>query len=161
MTARRGDSPRAPAEAGGRPWRIGLAAGATLFAFGLAGLLADARQTVPADWLTWALASLVLHDLVLVPVVLAAGLALTRLLPAALRGGVQATLAVCGAVALVSVPVVLAEGRRADNPSLLPHDYGRNLAIVLGVILVGGILVTLVRLRVRRVSRSGDGASVQ
>ena len=42
----------------------------------------------------------------------------------------QATLAVCAVVVVMSVPVLKAVGRRPDNPSLLPHDYGRNLAIV-------------------------------
>jgi len=45
------------------------------------------------------------------------------------------------------VPVVLVKGRAADNPSLLPHDYGRNLAIVLALILVAGLLITLARAR--------------
>jgi hypothetical protein len=45
----------------------------------------------------------------------------------------------------MSVPVVMAAGRRADNPSLLPHDYGQNLAIVLAVILAGGTVLTISR----------------
>lgn len=135
----------------GAPWRIGLVAGGALIAFGLAGLLRESRQTIPADWLTWVAGSLILNDAVLVPAVLAAGVLLTRLLPGVLRSGAQATLAVCGAVALMSVPVVLAQGRQADNPSLLPHDYGRNLAIVLAVIVVCGVLLTVVR--VRRMTR--------
>lgn len=130
----------------GAPWRIGLVTGGALFAFGLAGLLRESRQTIPADWLTWVAGSLILSDAFVLPAVLAAGL-LLRLLPGALRSGAQATLAVCGAVALMSVPVVLARGRQADNPSLLPHDYGRNLAIVLAVIVVCGVLLTLVRIR--------------
>ena len=81
--------------------------------------------------------------MLLAPVVLIIAFLLTRLLPAAIRGGVQATLAVCGAVALMSVPVLRAAGRRADNPSLLPHDYTTNLLIVLAVILAGGMLLTL------------------
>ncbi len=129
----------------GRAWWIGLVAGGAIFAFGLAGLLGDARQTVPGNWLAWVAAAVVLHDAVLVPAALAAGVLLTRVLAPALRAGAQATLTVCATVALISVPVVLAYGRRADNPSLLPHDYGRNLAIVIGVILGVGILLTLVR----------------
>ncbi|MGH2898529.1 MAG: hypothetical protein ACRDMZ_07630 [Solirubrobacteraceae bacterium] len=138
-------------EPAGRPWRIGLIVGGAMFAFGLAGLLDNARQTIPANWLTWVGGGLVLHDALLVPVVLAIGALLTRVVPVALRSGAQATLAICGAVALMSVPVVLAEGRRADNPSLLPHDYGRNLAIVLAAIIAAGLLVTILRaVRARR-----------
>ncbi len=134
----------------GPPWWIGLAVGGAVFAFGLAGLLHNATQTKPANMATWVLGSLAVNDALLLPAVLVAGALLTRLVPAALRGGLQATLAVAAAVALMSIPVVLAEGRAADNPSLLPHDYGKNLAIVIAVIVVGGTLLTVARAARRR-----------
>ncbi len=147
MTERSQKTPPDDDGPSGAAWWIGLAAGTAIFAFGLVGLLRDARQTIPGDWLTWTAGGLVLHDAVLVPAVLAAGYVLSRLVAPALRAGAQATLAVCAAVALTSVPVLLAEGRRADNPSLLPHDYGANLALVLAAILAAGLLLTLVRAR--------------
>jgi hypothetical protein len=131
----------------GLAWRVGLAVGGAIFAFGLYGLLHNARQTVPADVLKWIAGALVLHDAIVAPAVLVAGVALTRILPAAIRTGIQATLAVCAVVVVMSVPVLKAVGRRPDNPSLLPHDYGHNLAIVIAVILAGGTLLTLVRAR--------------
>ena len=100
---------------------------------------------MPANVLKWIAGSLILHDAILVPACLVAGWALSRLLPASIRAGMQATLAVCAVVVVMSVPVLAAVGRRPDNPSLLPHDYGQNLAIVLVVILAGGTLLTLVR----------------
>jgi hypothetical protein len=129
----------------GTEWRAGLAAGSAILAFGLYGLLHNSAQTVPANVLKWIAGSLILHDAILAPAVLATGLVLTRLLPAAIRAGIQATLSVCGAVAVMSVPVLKAAGRRPDNLSLLPHDYGRNLAVVIAVIFVGGTLLTLAR----------------
>lgn len=129
----------------GWPWRTGLIGGGGMFAFGLYGLLRNATQTIPADWAKWIAGALVLHDALLVPAVLLVGALVTRLAPPALRSGLQGTLAVCGVVALMSVPVVMAAGRRADNPSLLPHDYGQNLAIVLAVILAGGTVLTISR----------------
>ena len=128
----------------GTAWRLGLAVGGAIFAFGLYGLLHDATQTVPHNVLKWVFGSLILHDAILAPAVLVAGFLLTRLLPVAIRGGMQATLSVCAVVAVMSVPVLKAVGRRPDNPSLLPHDYGQNLAIVVAVILVGGTLLTLI-----------------
>lgn len=140
----------------GPPWWLGLLVGGSVFAFGLVGLLHNDGATRPGDWVKWVLGSVIAHDAILAPAVLVAGFLLTRLLPVPIRGGLQATLAVCGAVALMSVPVVMAEGRRADNPSLLPHDYGENLAVVLAVILAGGVLLTLVR-AARRSRRGSAG----
>lgn len=129
----------------GIAWRVGLAVGGAIFAFGLYGLLHNAAQTVPANVLKWMAGALILHDAIVAPAVLAAGFALTRLLPAAIRAGLQATFAVCAVVVVMSVPVLRAVGRRPDNPSLLPHDYGQNLAIVIAVILAGGTLLTFWR----------------
>ena len=50
----------------------------------------------------------------------------------------------------MALPAVLGIGRRADNPSLLPLDYGRNLAAVLAVIaLAAACAVVVSRLRTR------------
>jgi hypothetical protein len=136
---------RPPEEAtpSGTAWRLGLAVGGAIFGFGLYGLLHNATQTVPASVVKWIAGALILHDAILAPAVLVAGLLLTRLLPMAIRGGIQATLAVCAVVVVMSVPVLKAVGRRPDNPSLLPHDYGHHLAVVIAVILLGGIALTL------------------
>ena len=144
------DSEQAPS---GAPWRIGLIVGATIFAIGLVGLAQNARQTRPGNWLEYVVGALIAHDALLAPAVLAGGFLLTRLVPAAIRGGLQATLAVCGAVALISIPVLKAAGRQPDNPSLLPHHYGTNLAIVLALVFAAGMLLTLGRAaRARRTS---------
>lgn len=143
--------PHDEAAPSGTAWRTGLAVGGAIFALGLYGLLRNSTQTVPANVLTWIAGSLILHDAIIAPAVLVAGFVLTRLLPAAIRAGLQATLAVCAVVVVMSVPVLKAVGRRPDNPSLLPHDYTQNLAIVIAVILTGGTLMTLARaVRARR-----------
>ncbi len=129
----------------GASWWLLLLAGGAIFAFGLYGLLHNSTQTRPGDWIKWVGGSVIVHDALLGPVVLVAGFLLARLLPPAIRPGIQATLAVCGVVAIMSVPVLKHAGRRPDNPSLLPHDYAANLLIVLAVILVGGIALTLAR----------------
>ncbi|MGP3934388.1 hypothetical protein [Nonomuraea sp. KM88] len=43
-------------------------------------------------------------------------------------------LIVLGTLVLATLPTVLALGRRADNPSILPLSYGVNLVIVLAAI---------------------------
>lgn len=111
---------------------LAYAAGLALIGVGLRGIAADVP---PARWAAWFAGAAVLHDAVLVPLVLVAGLA-TGLLPGRFRRIVRAALVVAACVSVVSLPLVLGYGRRADEPSRLPLPYGRNLAIVLAAIAV-------------------------
>jgi hypothetical protein len=119
--------------------------------WGAVGLLRDATSTVPASWLRWFLGGLLVHDLLLVPAVLAVGLAVRRL-PALLQPPVRAALIVSGTLALMSVPLLLGYGRSTQpgNVSLLPGDYSRNLAITAGVVWAAAATWALLRLLVRR-----------
>ncbi|MFG1852819.1 hypothetical protein ACGFJT_13370 [Actinomadura geliboluensis] len=122
------------------------AAGLALIGFGARGIADD----VPVGrWAAWFAGAAVLHDAVLVPLVLAAGLATARL-PAAAKPAVRAALVVAGCVTAVALPLVLGYGRRADEPSRLPLPYGRNLALVLTAIAVVAALAVAVRLARRR-----------
>ncbi|MFE3455040.1 hypothetical protein ACFXJ8_39565 [Nonomuraea sp. NPDC059194] len=109
----------------------GYALGGALILLGFGGLILDADRSDLLSWALWFGGVVVAHDLVIVPLVLAAGLALRRLrLPyrvAALVGGL---------VTIVALPMVLGFGRRADNPSQLPLDYPVNLAVVLLTLVV-------------------------
>jgi hypothetical protein len=108
------------------------AAGLALIGLGARGIAAD----VPAGrWAAWFAGAAVLHDGVLVPAVLAAGLATGRL-PGPHRRIVRAALVTAGCVTAVALPLVLGYGRRADEPSRLPLPYGRNHAIVAAAITV-------------------------
>ncbi|WP_396454692.1 hypothetical protein [Actinomadura sp.] len=118
------------------------AAGLALIGAGLRGIAAE----VPAArWAAWFAGAAVLHDGVLVPAVLAAGLATGRL-PAAYRRIARAALIVAGCVTAVALPLVLGYGRRADEPSRLPLPYGRNLAIVLAAVTAAAAAAAAVRL---------------
>lgn len=105
---------------------IGYAAGVALVVLGFAGLVMDSD---PAGWAWWFGGALVAHDAILVPAVLIVGLAVRRA-----GWAVRAAVIVAGAVTLATLPTVLALGRRADNPSILPLDYGRNLLLVLAAL---------------------------
>lgn len=106
------------------------AAGTALIGYGLSGIVTD----VPVRrWAAWFVGAAVLHDGVLVPVVLAAGVA-TGWIPVAYRRVLRGALVVAACVTAVAIPLVLGYGRRPDVPSQLPLPYGRNLAIVVGVI---------------------------
>ncbi|MFB4274346.1 hypothetical protein ACBJ59_03550 [Nonomuraea sp. MTCD27] len=105
---------------------LGHAAGGGLVVLGLAGLV---METDPVGWALWFGLLLVAHDAVLMPAILLVGLVAGRLGPVP-----RAALIVAGAVTLATLPTVLALGRRADNPSILPLDYFRNLLLVLAAI---------------------------
>ncbi|TDD63794.1 hypothetical protein, partial [Actinomadura rubrisoli] len=126
------------------------AAGLALVAVGLRGIVLHVDA---AGWALWFAGAAVLHDAVLVPAVLVAGL-LTGRLPAWYRRTVRGALVVAGCVTAVALPLVLGYGRRADVPSRLPLPYGRNLAGVLSLIALAAALAVAVRLlRDRRAAR--------
>ncbi|NKZ08856.1 hypothetical protein [Actinomadura latina] len=125
---------------------LAYAAGLALIGLGVRGVVAD----VPvARWAAWFAGAAILHDGVLVPAVLAAGLATGRL-PAGYRRIVRAALVVAGCVTAVAIPLVLGYGRRADEPSRLPLPYGRNLAIVLAAITAVAAAAAAARLLTER-----------
>ncbi|GLZ09520.1 hypothetical protein Acsp03_69860 [Actinomadura sp. NBRC 104412] len=121
------------------------AAGVAFIALGVWGIVIGS-DTNPPGWAVWFAGAVVAHDGVLAPCVLLVG-ALTTRLPASYRRRVQHTLLVAGAVSLMALPFVLGYGRRADNPSILPLPYGRNLLVVLAAIAVIALLWGLSRKR--------------
>ncbi|MDP9864823.1 MULTISPECIES: hypothetical protein [Streptosporangium] len=128
---------------------VGYAAGAGLVLLGFAGLLADADQTRPLSWAVWFGGILIAHDLLLVPLVLATGVLTRRM-----RRPYRAALVIGAVITLVALPMVLGFGRRADNPSQLPLDYGLNLVVILAVIAAAGFAAgTLARVREARPPR--------
>ncbi|MBX6384504.1 MAG: hypothetical protein IRZ07_16280 [Microbispora sp.] len=130
------------------PRLLGYGLGGGLIATGFAGLIADARHTDPLGWALWFGGVIAAHDAVLVPLVLLTGVAVGRLRrPSPVRAG----LTIAALLSFVALPMVAGIGRRADNPSLLPLDYGRNLLVVLSLIALGTALTAIAgRLRARR-----------
>lgn len=132
-------------------WRYGLgAAGLAALLFGLRGLVTGGVAThwpVPVVWLV---AGVLVHDLVLVPLLAAAGWVLARLVPARSRPVVRGGLLVAGALTLVALPVLSGKGD-ASNPSLTTLDYPRNWAILLALTAV--VTVSLAVPRWRRTAR--------
>jgi hypothetical protein len=118
------------------------------FAFGVAGLLRHADETVPLDALKFLVGGLLLHDGILAPAVMVGGLLLARLVPRRYRPTVQGALVVSAALTLVAIPPLTGRGRLANNPSILPQDYGEGLLVALGVTWAIAALL-LVRAAVR------------
>jgi hypothetical protein len=123
-----------------------VVAGGLIMGVGVRGLLVNAGDTVPRRWLVVFVGSALAHDLLLAPVVVLLGVAVARLVPVWVRPAVQAGLICSGVVVLFAYPLVRGFGRRADNPTILPLDYGRGLVVVLAAIwLVCGGLALLAR----------------
>lgn len=100
------------------------AAGLALMGVGASSLL-DVPDLM--DVLVWLGGALVLHDALIAPLVLLAGLVLVR---GGVRGPVRGALLVAGALTAVALPVLLRPGPRA-NSSVLPLDYPRNWLLTL------------------------------
>jgi hypothetical protein len=120
----------------GAAFWVATAAGWVLIAWGLRGIAVHRIDTRPGELLRFFATGLAAHDLLLAPVVLAAGIVVARTVPGQWRAPVQATLLVAGAVALYAYPLVRGYGRRLGNPTSLPRDYGAGLVIVVAVVCI-------------------------
>ncbi|MFC4536451.1 hypothetical protein [Sphaerisporangium dianthi] len=151
-----GEPARASRTGPGR-WRwAGYGAGGALVAVGLAGLAVDARRTDPLGWALWFGGLIAAHDGVVVPLVMTAAV-LAGAVREPYRFWVRAALGVAAVLSLVAAPMVLGIGRRADDLSVLPLDYGRNLLLVLAVIAVAAAAaMAAARLRSRAAERAED-----
>ena len=105
---------------------VGAYGAVRLFALGWSNLLA----TVP-----WLAGVVIVHDAVLAPVVVLAGVSAARALPDWSRHGATVLLVVWGSATLVAVPALGRFGARADNPTLLDRPYGAGWLAVTGLVL--------------------------
>jgi hypothetical protein len=112
------------------PVVVGVVTGVALASVGVVSLLRESADTHPGAVVRWVIGLAIVHDLVLVPIVLVIGVGLRRWAP---KAWVAAALLVSGVVTLVAWPFVRGYGRLANNPSILPRNYGRGLAIVLAL----------------------------
>ena len=129
------------------------AVGVAAVLFGLRGLITGGVATNWPQPAIWLVLGVLAHDLVLVPVVAAAGWVLARAVPRAVRGVVRGGLLVAAVVTLVALPVLSGNGD-PRNPSLTPQDYPRNWLLVLGGIAV---VTTVLAVAQWFASRSGGG----
>ncbi len=132
--------------------RLLIGAGALLMAYAVGGALLD-PQVDPVGVTIFLAAVLVAHDVVFLPLVLAAGVPVER--PALRYAGVVGL-----AVLVVGLPLALGFGRVPDNPSVLPLPYGRNLLLILGLVALAALLPTAAR-RIRKQSESSSAEATR
>ena len=123
--------------------RILVAFGTLLILYALSGALTD--PDLKGGALIFLVAVLVLHDGLLLPLSIGAGFLIGRIVPSPLRTPVRVAGVIGLALTVVALPLVLGRGRVADNPSILPLDYGRGLLIAYGIIAVTTALLAFVR----------------
>jgi hypothetical protein len=125
--------------------------GAGLAVYGTVRLFQEPAVADPWDVVRWTVGALLLRDAGFAPVVLVAGVLVTRALPGAgpppwVRRTVLGGLAVGTAATVVSLPALLVP-RPTPNWTVLPLDYPRNLGPVWAVVAAGTAVVVLARAR--------------
>ncbi len=95
----------------------------------------------------WIGAAIIVHDAVIVAAVFFAGVLLrraARMLPGTIAVVVQGTMVLGAIVTLIVVPAMIAQGLGPKNPTVLPLDYGLNLAVFWAVIVVVATVISAV-----------------
>ncbi|RZU53646.1 hypothetical protein EV385_5577 [Krasilnikovia cinnamomea] len=126
-----------------------VAAGLLVMTYAAAGALAEPGLNVFGVLLFMA-GVLIAHDAVWMLAVLAAGAALARLVPPRYRPVAHVAAISAAALTLVAFPLVIGAGKAADNPSVLPLPYGRNLLVVLLLVACATLPACLRRARAGR-----------
>jgi len=126
---------------------ISAVAGWAVIAWGLRGVFQHSLETRPSNLAKFVVGGALLHDLLVAPLIIVAGVLVARAVPSRARAVVQGALAISGIVALFSYPLVRAYGLATNNPTSLPHNYAAGLMIVLGVVwaVAAGFVVARMR----------------
>lgn len=130
--------------------RLTIVLGVALVVIGIRELVDAATWQSLRATIIWFAGGTIVHDGVVVPLTLLAGLALTRLVPGTYRGIVQGALVMSAAVSLALLPLLSGQGRTAANFSLQPLPYARNLVVVLAALWAGAALLAVRRRREER-----------
>ncbi|TFD68538.1 hypothetical protein [Cryobacterium sp. Hb1] len=120
-----------------------LGVGVLLLAWGAFVMFDSVRLTRIPGVALWIAAAIVLHDAILAPIVFAFGIALRRAgrrVTGTVIAIVQGAIVVGSIVSLIAVPTLVAKNFAPANPTVLPLNYGLNLAIfwlLLALVTVG------------------------
>jgi hypothetical protein len=121
-------------------------------------LLTGGRTTDPLSVLTFLALPVAAHDAVLAPVAVLLGWLALRFAPRPAHAPLQVALLMVASVLLVGLPLVLVQalGRRpADNPSVDPLDYQRNVVVLVLLLVAGAAAAVAVRaVQARRATKA-------
>jgi hypothetical protein len=148
-----------------------VAARAVLISGGILLMLIGAYQLVTTQRIDqlfglalWMLGAIVLHDGILAPIVLFAGVLLRRTgrqLPWSVLVVIQIAVVVGSVMTLIVVPEIAGQLRGPANPTILTGEYGLRLAVMWLVLLVlaGVVSAVLIRRGARRSTMLVHGAT--
>jgi hypothetical protein len=121
-----------------------IATGTLVMGYAVLGAVRDEPRHVLGH-AAFLAAVLVLHDGLLMPLAIGVGALIGRFVPVPARAAVRVAAYLSLALTVVALPFVLGFGRRPDDPSALPLNYGRGLAIALAAVWLGTGAVLLTR----------------
>jgi hypothetical protein len=135
---------------------LGLAA----MTYAVVGAVSDDGVNL-AGVVTFLAVVLLANDMVLMPLAISVGFVVVRVAPSWARAWVQIGLYVSVVLVAISLPFVIGAGITSDNPSRLPLNYGRGLAIMLVVVWSTLLVLALLArwLHARRDRPTSDEAS--
>ncbi|HZP31140.1 MAG TPA: hypothetical protein VFC99_19480 [Acidimicrobiia bacterium] len=135
---------------------IGLALGAPVMAYGAIELVRHSSLRRAFDVAAFAGGGVVVHDLVVAPLVVAAVWLVGRLVPPPLRTPVRAGILGSALVVALAWPPLAGYGDRADNATVHPLDYTTAVLTVLAALWIAvACWGAIAALRARR-SRGGS-----
>lgn len=112
--------------------------GVVVLVAGLRGVWVHRVDTRPwlgaKDLVAFWLGGALLHDLLVAPLTLAVALVVRRAVPHPLRSWALGALVVSATTTLMAWPALRGYGERPDNPTILPRDEWRGLAIILALV---------------------------
>ena len=136
-----------------RPARIVLGvAGGALIAYGAVRLLSQVPITGLLALAGWLVAAVIVHDGLIAPLVVAIGVALTRLPPRA-RRYVQSALITGALITAVAVPLLLRHDSQPVAKAILQRNYAGGLALLLLLVAALALLRYVGRVVRDRISR--------
>lgn len=134
-----------------------VAAGAGLVLIGVVVFASDVRPSQYPAIAAWLIGALIVHDVLIAGTIVAVAV-LSRRAPVP-HGAilvVQGALAVAGIAALVVAPEIVKKAVGTANPTILPLDYGLNLAVLIGVLAVAAAIGVLLHVRLARRATAQD-----
>ena len=120
-------------------------AGLLLITFGVARLLIQVPFASLLWVAVWLMVAVAVHDGVLAPATVGAGLLLGRIPPRA-RRFVQGGLVVGAMVTVIAVPLILRRGTQPAVKAILQRDYAGGLGLLLGLIAAVAAIAYLITL---------------
>ena len=116
-----------------------IVGGWVVMAVAVAGAFGDERLRGIGSWVTWLVGAALVHDLVVLPVVVAVGWLLTRAVPLPWRVPLRTALVVSVVLTATVWPIARRWGARADNPSIVPLPVARNLAWIVAALFLAAL----------------------